>query len=307
MILKPILLILAAGMGSRYGGLKQVDPVGPGGEILLEYSVYDALRAGFGKIVFVIRKDIEEAFRQQISSRVEGRISIDYAFQELGRELPVGFSLPPERAKPWGTAHAILCAHELLDGPFTAINADDYYGPHSFATVAEYLGEVDPAAISSSDYCMVGYRLDKTLSEHGSVSRGMCQVDEHSFLRSVVEHTRIEAIPGGARSYQPDGNTCNFNGSELVSMNFWGLFPSIFPELRRQFEEFLVARGQEAKSELYIPTVLDGVIRAGRGRVKVLTSHDSWFGVTYPEDKAEVIKQIAAKIKGGVYPERLWS
>ena len=300
--MKPTLLVLAAGMGSRYGGLKQVDPVGPDGEILLEYAVYDALKAGFGKVVFVIRKDIEEPFRKQISSRVEGKIKVDYAFQELDKALPAGFTRPAERSKPWGTGHAILCASEVVQEPFAAINADDYYGPHSFFTVADYL----TGNSHQTDYAMVGYRLDKTLSEHGSVSRGMCQVDKDSFLQSVVEHTKLEPTAGGAISTRPDGSTQNFGGHELVSMNFWGLYPTIFAELANQFEEFLQAQGQEAKSEMYIPSVLDKVIRSGRGRVRMLTSQDSWFGVTYPEDKAEVVAQIAAKIGQGAYPAKLW-
>lgn len=299
--MKPTLLVLAAGMGSRYGGLKQVDPVGPDGEILLEYAVHDALKAGFGKVVFVIRKDIEEPFRKQISSRVEGKIKVDYAFQELDKALPAGFIRPAERSKPWGTGHAILCARDVVHEPFAAINADDYYGPHSFFTVADYL----TGNTNQTDYAMVGYRLDKTLSEHGSVSRGMCQVKD-SFLESVVEHTKLEPAPGGAVSTRPDGSTENFSGQELVSMNFWGLYPTIFDDLATQFDEFLKAQGQEAKSEMYIPSVLDKIIRSGRGRVRMLTSQDSWFGVTYPEDKAEVVAQIAAKISEGVYPAKLW-
>ena len=299
--MKPTLLVLAAGMGSRYGGLKQVDPVGPNGEILLEYSAFDALRAGFGRLVFVIRKDIEEPFREKISSRVEGQIPVDYAFQDRS-ELPEGFSFPEGRTKPWGRAQAILSARSVVKEPFVAINADDFYGPSSFATVAAHLGQA-----SGDSYSMVGFQLKNTLSEHGSVSRGVCEVDADSKLISVTEHTKIESTPDGPVSTLPDGSTHRFTGDELVSMNFWGLYPSIFSQLENQFRDFLQARSQDLKSEMYIPAVLDQIIRTKQGSVRVLTSQESWFGVTYPEDKALVVGQIAQKVAAGVYPERLWS
>lgn len=310
-MMKPTLLVLAAGMGSRYGGLKQIDPVGPNGEILLEYSVFDAVRAGFGKVVFVIRRDIEEAFRQQIVSRIEGKLPYDFAFQQLD-SLPSGFSIPEGRVKPWGTGHAILCAKEAVGEPFVAINADDYYGPEAFHVVSQFLtsGQCASTAEHGSDpcseHCMVGFRLKNTLSEHGSVSRGVCQVDAAGQLKSVVEHTKIEAQSTGALSHHEDGSKTTLSGDEFVSMNFWGLFPTIFSELDQQFRDFLQRRGNEQKSEFYIPSVLDTLISSGRGAVKVLPCDGSWFGVTYPEDKPRVVEQISQKVQSGVYGANLW-
>jgi NDP-sugar pyrophosphorylase family protein len=303
---KPTLLVLAAGMGSRYGGLKQVDPVGPSGEILLEYSVHDAIRAGFGRIVFVIRKDIEATFREHITSRIEGKLPYHFAYQELDA-LPADYALPDGRTKPWGTAHAILCAQSLISEPFVAINADDFYGPESFAVVSKYL-EAGGNNLASQDHCMVGFQLRKTLSEFGSVSRGLCEVDQAHRLLSVTEHTKIEPSGSGAVSHLEGsaGTTQQLTGDEYVSMNFWGLYPSIFGELSSQFSQFLSQRGTELKSEFYIPTVLDNLISGKRGSVTVLPSSESWFGVTYPDDKPRVVEQIRQKIAQGIYGENLW-
>lgn len=300
--MKPTLLVLAAGMGSRYGGLKQVDPVGPHGEILLEYSVHDAIKAGFGRIVFVIRKDIEATFREHICSRIEGKLPYDFAYQELDA-LPSPFQLPNGRSKPWGTAHAILCAQSLISEPFVAINADDFYGPESFRVVSQYV-QSQPN-LESRDHCMVGFQLRKTLSEFGSVSRGLCQVDESSRLLSVNEHTKIEPSGQAAVSHLEDGQQL-LSGDEYVSMNFWGLYPSIFEELNSQFVDFLQKRGSELKSEFYIPTVLDNLISGKRGSVTVLPSSESWFGVTYPDDKPRVVEQIRQKVAQGIYGANLW-
>ena len=291
---KPTLVLLAAGMGSRYGGLKQVDPVGPSGETLLDYSIYDALRAGYGKVVFIIRHDIEEQFREVVGKRFEGRVPVDYAFQELN-DLPAGFKLPEGRTKPWGTTHAILAAGQVVREPFTVINADDYYGRASFREMAGHLTS------GSKDLAMVGFQLKNTLSEHGTVARGICGVGADGYLTSVEELTKIEKTPTGAR----EGDR-TFTGEELVSMNFWGFQPDVFPKLRANFAAFLQRAGQELKSECYIPASVNDLMVAGKARVKVLQSRDSWFGVTYKEDKPRVVESIAKLIQRGEYPVRLW-
>jgi len=293
------LVVLAAGMGSRYGGLKQVDPVGPGGEILLEYSVFDALRAGFDRVVCVIRHDLQQAFEENIGSRLRGRVRLDYAYQEL-TDLPEGFTLPPQRNKPWGTGQAIWAARHVVDRPFLAINADDYYGPESYRLLARQLQQGD------TPYSMAGFRLANTLSEYGSVSRGVCQSDAEGWLQSVVEHTKIARQGDKILSLETPGGPQPLSGEELVSMNFWGLSPQIFEELHQQFRDFLATQPGE-KGELYIPSVLDRVIREQRARVKVLSSPECWFGVTYPDDKPRVVAEIRQRINQGQYPEMLWS
>ncbi len=291
------LVVLAAGMGSRYGGLKQVDPVGPHGEILLEYSVYDALEAGFERVVCVIRRDLEQAFEEHIGSRLRGKIRLDYAYQEL-TDLPKGCSPVPERTKPWGTGQAIWAARDLVQESFLAINADDYYGPKSYQLLSDHLK-------NSKSYAMAGFRLANTLSEFGSVSRGICHTDAQGHLQGVVEHTKIERSANGAVSQEAEGGPQQLSGEEVVSMNFWGLQPSIFQELEAQFRIFLNSN-PGAKGELYIPSVLDRVIREGRGQVQVLTSPESWFGVTYPDDKPRVVEEVRKRIAAGQYPEQLW-
>jgi hypothetical protein len=281
-------------MGSRYGGLKQVDPVGPSGETLLDYSVYDALRAGFGRIVFVIRHDIEEQFRAVVGKRFEGRAPVDYAFQELD-DLPAGFTLPAGRTKPWGTTHAILAAAGVVREPFTVINADDYYGRDSFVTIAQHL------TANSPDLAMVGFKLKNTLSEHGTVARGVCTVGADRYLASVEECTKIEKTATGAR----DGDRL-FTGEELVSMNFWGFQPGVFDDLRESFTAFLRRSGNDLKAESYIPATINEMMAAGQARVRMLSSSSPWFGVTYKEDKPRVIASIAGLIQQGEYPARLW-
>lgn len=292
---KPTLVLLAAGMGSRYGGLKQVDPVGPSGETLLDYSIFDALRAGYGRVVFIIRHDIEAQFREVVGRRFEGRVAVDYAFQELN-DLPAGFKVPEGRTKPWGTTHAILAAESVVREPFTVINADDYYGRSSFQSMAAHLTSGSP------DLAMVGFQLKNTLSEHGTVARGICTVGADGYLTSVEELTKIEKTPTGAR----DGDRV-FTGEELVSMNFWGFHQHIFPELRASFTAFLERAGNELKSECYIPATVNELMRAGKAKVKVLSSRDPWFGVTYREDKPRVVESIARLIQRGDYPAKLWS
>jgi len=291
---KPTLVLLAAGMGSRYGGLKQVDPVGPSGETLLDYSIYDALRAGFGKVVFIIRHDIEAQFREVVGKRFAGRVPVEYAFQELG-DLPAGFKVPEGRTKPWGTTHAILAAEKVVREPFTVINADDYYGRSSFQSMAVHLTSGSP------DLAMVGFQLKNTLSEHGTVARGICTVGADGYLTSVEELTKIEKTSTGAR----DGDRV-FTGEELVSMNFWGFQPGVFPDLRASFTGFLQRAGNELKSECYIPATVNELMLAGKARVRVLSSRDPWFGVTYKEDKPRVVESIARLVANGDYPAKLW-
>jgi len=297
--MKPTLLILAAGMGSRYGGLKQIDPVGPAGETIIDYSIYDALRAGFGKLVFVIRKDIEQPFKEIVGARFAKRAPVEYVFQELDK-LPPGFSVPAGRTKPWGTTHAILMAEHAVREPFAAINADDFYGRQAYHLLAQHL------ISGTTDYAMVGFILRNTLSEFGSVARGVSRVDEKNYLTSIVEMLKIEPDGQGAKNTDADGKTTKLTGDEAVSMNFWGFTPALFPQLRAQFTEFLKKSGQEQKSECYIPATVGELVTAGQARVKVLRSPDSWFGVTYREDRPRVVESIRALIARGDYPEKLW-
>ena len=299
---KPTLLILAAGMGSRYGGLKQMDPVGPAGEIVLDYSIYDALRAGFGRAVFVIRRDIEAPFRDIVGAKWEKRIPCAYAFQDLN-DVPAGFAVPAERAKPWGTAHAIRAGRHEIGGPFAAINADDFYGAASFRTLAAHLmSEKNPAG-----HCMVAFRLGQTLSEHGSVSRGVCLCGADRLLTGIRERTKITRHADGTLWDEPDGGPAmTLTGNEPVSMNCWGFMPSVFTELDAAFEQFLRGEGgRSPKKEFTIPSVVDGLIRSGRGSVKVLDTTSQWFGVTYREDKATVQASIRALVAAGEYPPAL--
>jgi len=293
------LLILAAGMGSRYGGLKQIDPVGPSGETIIDYSVYDAIRAGFDQLVFVIRRDIESAFRETVGNRFEKQIAVQYVFQELNA-LPAGFQVPPERQKPWGTGHAILMAAEVIREPFAVINADDFYGADSFRILSAHLQPGNP------DYAMTGFVLRNTLSEFGSVARGVCQLSD-GFLETVTEIVGIEK-DGAAAKYKTDAGTIQaLTGDEIVSMNMWGFHPALFATLREQFEIFLRTRGSELKSEFYIPSVVNHLIQTGQKRVKVLPSRSKWFGVTYREDRPFVIAGIRELIRQGEYPEKLWA
>ena len=294
---KPTLLVLAAGMGSRYGGLKQIDPVGPSGETIIDYSIYDALRAGFGKVVFVIRKDIEQTFREVVGSRFENRLPVEYAFQELTK-LPDGFTVPAGRTKPWGTGHAILVAEPVIHEPFAMINADDFYGADTFRVLAEYLQQVRP---DSNDYAMVGFTLRKTLSDHGTVARGVCQVDATGQLKQIVEMLKIEKAGAGAKQ-----GDIRLTGDEAVSMNFWGFTPALFHHLRTELTTFLAAHGQEEKSELLIPNVVNTLVTKGKATCQVLRTASSWFGVTYREDRPIVIESIRQLVAGGEYPAKLW-
>ena len=299
--MKPTLLVLAAGMGSRYGGLKQIDPVGPNGEIILDYSIFDAVRAGFGKVVFVIRHDIEKEFRSLVSSRWEKKLPVEYAFQQLD-DLPAPFTVPEGRVKPWGTGHAILSAADMIREPFAAINADDFYGKSAYALLAKAMtGNTDP-----NGHFMVGYPLKKTLSDFGTVARGICRT-ENGILQEVVERTKIASLGGGrARNDEGDGHPIDFTGDEIASMNFWGFMPSLFDELRTRFVSFLRQHGTELKSEFFIPFVVEELIAEKKASVRVLESRDAWFGVTYREDKPAVQANIRKLIEEGVYPDRIF-
>lgn len=291
---------MAAGMGSRYGSLKQIDPIGPSGEAIIDYSVYDAIRAGYGKVVFVIRKNIETDFRDTLLKRFEKVVDVDYVFQEL-EMLPKPFTLPPHRLKPWGTAHAILVASEKINTPFAAINADDFYGFDAFQQMANYLS----AGEQSADYSMVGYLLKNTLSAYGSVSRGVCEIDDKNFLKEIHERTNIKK-EGEEVFFTKDGNSYRLNEDAIVSMNFWGFTPDIFEKIEAGFKAFLHDNISDPKSEYYIPALVDELINSQKARVKVLTSNSSWFGVTYREDKEHVVKAVAKLVENGFYPVNLW-
>ena len=297
------LVVLAAGMGSRYGGLKQMDPMGPNGETILDYSVFDAIRAGFGKVVFVIREDFAEAFREGVGSRFADRIEVAYAFQRLD-DLPDGFSVPEGRAKPWGTAHAVRAARDAVDGPFAVVNADDFYGRDAYARGAEFLASLAPGS-SPAECALVGYYLDNTLSEHGGVNRGITTIDS-GFLRDVEEIIDISRKEDGRITGEDVGGAeREMEAKDLVSMNFWCFGPEHFDQLEGEFRSFMEARGAEPKSECYIPTVVDSLISAGKAECRVLATTSSWFGVTYPDDKPHVTESIRGWIAAGEYPEAL--
>ena len=299
--MKPTLFILAAGMGSRYGGLKQMDGLGPNGEAILDYSVYDALRAGFGKIVFVIRKDFEDDFRRVVLSKYEGKVQCEICFQSVDK-VPAGCTYNTERTKPWGTNHAVLMGKDLIHEPFAVINADDFYGKESFQVLADFLCSVEG---KKGEYCMVGYRVCNTLSENGSVSRGVCTTDANGHLTDVVERTKIEDKNGTIVFTENDVDT-PLDPHTPVSMNMWGFTPEYFEYSEKAFKDFLAAHGQELKSEFYIPTLVNDLILAGKATCKVLDTPSKWFGVTYAEDRPQVVMKINQLIKEGVYPEKLF-
>ncbi len=298
--MKPTLLILAAGLGSRYGSLKQIEPVGPGGEAIIDYSVYDAIRAGFGKVVFVIKKEIEDDFRNSLLKRFENRVETGYVFQELDM-LPEGYTLPPDRKKPWGTAHAIMVSEKAISTPFAAINADDYYGYEAFSEMHKFLS----ASGNETDYCMIGYKLANTLSEHGTVSRGVCNIDENDFLISVSELTKIQRENCRIVYYEND-QSLPLPEESTVSMNMWGFTESVFRQIRERFSSFLDTGIHDPKAEFYIPTLVDQLIKEKEARVKVLHCNATWFGITYKEDKESAQKSILEKIENGDYPKKLW-
>ncbi|MFO7725229.1 MAG: NTP transferase domain-containing protein [Oceanipulchritudo sp.] len=301
---RPTLLILAAGMGSRYGGLKQLDPMGPAGETVLDYAVFDAMRAGFGKVVFVIRRDIEAAFRRSVGDRYADRIPIAYAFQELD-DLPAGFTVPPGRTRPWGTGHAVRAARDLINGPFAVINADDFYGPEAYAVLYRYLVR-DPVP-GHPPLAMVAYRLENTLSSHGAVNRGVCR-ESGGILTGIEEVESIARRQDGVvQGKVASGQPVQLDSASPVSMNFWGFPATLFQALETQFRAFLEEEGASLKSEFYIPGFVDTLIRSGSHTCALLRTQARWFGVTFPEDKAVVQEQIREHIEAGTYSSPLWS
>lgn len=302
---KAALVIMAAGMGSRFGGgIKQLEPVGPSGEIIMDYSVYDAIQAGFDKVVFIIRKDLEKDFREIIGNRMEKIIETAYAFQELD-DLPAGFQRPEGRTKPWGTGQAILCCKDLVQEPFAVINADDYYGKEAFVKVHDYLAGEHPAC-GKMDFCMAGFQLGNTLSENGGVTRGICSVNEDGHLTKVTETKNIVKTPEGAAVKGEDGRLTSVAADCPVSMNMWGFTPEIFEVLENGFAEFLKNLSDPMKGEYLIPTIVDGLIQEQKANVTVLESRDKWFGVTYKEDKPAVVRSFRELIDAGVYREKLF-
>lgn len=299
--MKPTLLVLAAGMGTRYGGNKQLDEVGPSGETIIDYSIYDAIRAGFGKIVFVIRRDIEEQVKERFVKKLKGKIEVDYVFQEV-TNVPEGSKVTSERVKPWGTSHAVMVADKKIKEPFGVINADDFYGFDSYKILHDFLvNDEDPNC-----YCIVGYKLGNTLSDHGTVNRGVCQVDNHGLLQNIVEVLKIEKTPSGAKAPVVNGGETTYSGNEIVSMNLFGFKPSSFDILHADFREFIDKQGMDPKSELLIPATLDRYINKGIIKIKVLMSNERWFGVTYREDKPFVVDSINKMVSKGLYPSSIY-
>lgn len=301
--MQPTLVVLAAGMGSRYGGVKQIDPVGPSGEAIIDFSIYDAIAGGFDRVIFVVRPEIEDDVRAFFAGKFEGRIRVDYCHQRLD-DVPEGFTVPDGRAKPWGTAHAVLAARSLVDAPFAVINGDDFYGRDALATMAAYLAALDP---SSTDYAMVGYRLDRTLSQNGTVSRGIVSHDAEGWLTSIVEHTRLAPRDGRVVSLaEGDAVRDWFSGDEPTSMNLFGFGPQAIPQFEQEFASFLEERGTEPKSEFFIPLAVDRLRASGSARMQVLRSDGEWFGVTYRDDRPGVVARLQQLADGGGYPSPLW-
>jgi UTP-glucose-1-phosphate uridylyltransferase len=302
--MQPALLILAAGMGSRYGSLKQVDRFGPSGETIVEYSIYDALRAGFGKIVMVARQGFVDDFREIILKRALKKTDISFVFQELNK-LPKGFELPAERIKPWGTGHAVMMAEAAIDVPFAVINADDFYGTESYRIMHEFLSGVQPDCVE--EYCLVDYQLDNTLSESGSVSRGVCKVDNQGYLTDITEHKKISRNGNQIIGETEDRIPVIFTGKEPVSMNLMGFRPSMFDHLKNQFNYFLQENITKNDAEFYLPFAMNGAVRSGEARVRVLHTKEKWFGVTYREDRDMVMNSLKKLVAQGIYPPDLWA
>ncbi len=298
--MNPTLLILAAGIGSRYGGVKQIDKIGPSGESIIDYSVFDAITAGFDKVVFVLNPKIEKDFKAIYEPRLSGRIETAYVLQAM-ENIPKGVSFNPKRIKPWGTGHAVLTAKDVIDAPFAVINADDFYGREAFEVLGDYLSQLKN---EETRYAMVGYQLANTLSENGSVSRGICST-KNGLLTDVVERTKIYK-KGGQIVYEENGNENYIDGNSLVSMNFWGFTPKYFQQSEAWFVDFIRENAQQLKAEFYIPYVVNKLITQGDADVRVLESHDQWFGVTYQKDKSVTIAKVKKLVEAGVYPEDLW-
>lgn len=304
----PTLVVLAAGMGSRYGGVKQIDPLGPGGEAIIDFSIYDAIEAGFRRVVFVVREEIHEDVKDFFRGKFDDRLETVFVNQRTD-DVPRGFSVPPERTKPWGTAHAVLAARKVVKEPFAVINGDDFYGRSALTAMADYLRQ---CPVDCRDYAMMGYRLDRTLSEHGTVSRGVVEEDAHGWLTGIREHTRLQwdrhaGLEYPVASLDEEGRVLGrFTGGEPVSMNLFGFTPAAMDQFREQFEGFLSHQGEEGKAEFYIPYAMSRLIFSGEARMKVLRSDAQWFGVTYQEDRPAVVKRLVELVEGGVYPSPLW-
>lgn len=302
---KTTLVIMAAGMGSRYGGLKQIDPVGPNGEIIMEYSIYDAIQAGFSKVVFIIKEEIEETFREVIGKKIEGLIEVEYVYQRIDN-LPAGFSVPEGRVKPWGTGHAVLSAKDAVNGPFAVINADDFYGATTYKLLNNFL-TLSNDTQDKYKYCMVGFIVENTLTENGHVARGVCNVDKAGNLIDIHERTKIVKFGDETKYTEDDQNWVLIPKGSVVSMNTWGFNPSIFKELEEGFSPFLENnKNNILKAEYFLPTVVDNLIKAEKADVKVLSTTDKWYGVTYQEDKPVVKKSIGDLVAAGQYPQKLW-
>lgn len=301
--MKPTLFVLAAGMGSRYGGLKQLDGLGPNGETIMDYSIFDAIRGGFGKIVFVIRKTFEKDFREKIISKYENHIPVELVFQDLN-DLPQGFTCPAERQKPWGTNHAVLMGKDVIREPFAVINADDFYGRDSFAVIGKFLSELPDG--SKNSYCMVGFRVGNTLSESGSVARGICGTDANQNLQTVVERTEIMRVDGPVCYKDEQGKWVAVDENTPVSMNMWGFTPDYFKYSEDYFVQFLKANMSNLKAEYYIPLMVNELITKGTATVKVLDTTSKWFGVTYAADRQGVVDKIQSLIDAGEYPQKLF-
>jgi hypothetical protein len=300
--------VLAAGIGRRYQGLKQVEPVGPSGESMLDYAVYDALRSGFSRVAFVIRRDIEDTFRRATGGFWESRVPVSYVFQELDGALPPGFRVPRDRRKPWGTAHAVLLCSGTVVTPFAAVNADDFYGREAFRALGHWLQTLPETGPAGGDeFGFVGYPLKKTLSEHGSVSRGVCALDGDGYLREVVERLKIEKTGGGARAQVAPGQWLPLTGDEVASMNFWGFTPGVFGHLEAGFVEFVNRCGRDPEAEFFLPSAVNDMIASGKARVKHIPTRESWFGMTYPGDVVSVRAWIRELVGRQVYPEDLRS
>lgn len=300
--MKPTLFVLAAGMGSRYGGLKQLDGLGPNGETIMDYSIFDAIRGGFGKVVFVIRRDFEQDFRKKILPKYEHKIEVELVFQSLDA-LPEGFTCPADRVKPWGTNHAVLMGKDAIKEPFAVINADDFYGRDSFAVLGKALTELTG---KKNDYCMVGFRVGNTLSESGTVARGICSTNEEGYLTSVVERTQIQRIDGTVCYKDENDQWVGVDDNTPVSMNMWGFTPDYFEYSEEQFKTFLTENSGNIKAEYFIPLVVNNLINSGTARVKVLDTTSKWFGVTYAADRQGVVDKIAELVAAGEYPEKLF-
>lgn len=303
---QPQLVVMAAGIGSRYGGLKQIDPVGPAGEIILDYSVYDAIRAGFGKVIFIIRPEIEEAFREKLGANIEQRIETEYVYQQLD-DLPGDYTPPAGRTKPWGTGHALLAARQAITGPFSVINADDFYGPGGFDAIGQFLKDIP--ATDPPTYAMVGYVLAKTLTAHGHVARGVCSVTEQGLLEEITERTMIRRDDDGVVKFSEDeGETWTaIDEASIVSMNLWGFPVSFLDHLAEGFEAFLAEHLTTPKAEYFIPSRVNELLAADLAQVQVLPCQEQWLGVTYQQDKAEVVQAIARRVEAGEYPQTLWA